>query len=82
MPIPNNIVLTSELESASFRNNTAKTSERKTRAEPMANVTKMMTALALKGTLGCGVERSRLPHCEQTSACRGFTCSLGQSFMS
>jgi hypothetical protein len=30
--------------------------------------------------LGCGVERSRLPHCEHTSANRGFTCIRGHSF--
>jgi hypothetical protein len=34
------------------------------------------------GILGCGVESSRLPHFEQTSAPRGFTCWRGQSFTS
>jgi hypothetical protein len=34
------------------------------------------------GTLGCGVESSRLPHFEQTSAPRGLICSRGQSFTS
>jgi hypothetical protein len=33
-------------------------------------------------TLGCGVERSWLPHWEQTSATRGFGWCLGQSFTS
>ena len=37
--------------------------------------------VAQKGTLGCGVDNSRLPQREQASALRGFTCSLGQSFM-
>jgi hypothetical protein len=36
----------------------------------------------MKDTLGCGVERSRLPHREQMSALRGFTCSRGQNFVS
>jgi hypothetical protein len=38
--------------------------------------------VAQKGTLGCGVDRSGLPHPEQACALRGFTCSLGQSLMS
>ncbi|MGC9224928.1 MAG: hypothetical protein ACP5E2_13455 [Terracidiphilus sp.] len=36
----------------------------------------------LIGILGWGVESSRLPHLEQTSALRGFTCNRGQSFTS
>lgn len=34
------------------------------------------------GRRGCAVERSRDPHCEQTSAVRGFTCLREQSFTS
>jgi hypothetical protein len=36
----------------------------------------------LIGIFGCGVDNSRLPHFEQTSAPRGFTCNRGQSFAS
>lgn len=49
------------------------------RSSPGTNDRKNRSTVAQVGTLGCGVESSRLPHWEQSSAFLGFTWSLGQS---
>ena len=55
--------------------------EMSARRNPGSSERKNKRIDAQKGTLGCGVERSRLPHWEQAWAFLGFGCILGQSFV-
>ena len=61
----------------SKRTTTAK--DRMMRMKPGTRDNRKTTSLTQKGTFGCGVDKSWLPHCEQTSAFRGFEWSLGHS---
>jgi len=70
------------LRKSSVMKKTTATTETTVRIAPGTSERRKSRIRTQKGTLGCGVERSRLPHCEQAWAFRGFGWSLGQSFMS
>lgn len=58
------------------------TTEANVRSAPGTTVRMNPMGITQKGRRGWGVERSRDPHWEQTSAVRGFACLREQSFTS
>src|SRR5438046_2742477 len=57
------------------------TIEKTARTKPGMRYSTTRRKVAQNGTLGCGVDKSRLPQREQASAFRGFTCNFRQSLM-